>query len=145
MKKFVLICLFTVALLTVFADDAEARRRGRRYRVAGYSGTGSHMTYTPTTFSTEKRLYDGTVSLQDVAMMRAKWMAHYGVLSHSIESYHKDCPQWQGHGATGEGIGMSYNGDYKQCATCIVGSVVVADGWCKSKKNGMIYRCRLFK
>ena len=138
MKRLLILVLTLAAIVLSTSSDAGARRRGRS------SATGSHMTYTPTAFSTEKRLYNGKYSLQDIAMIRAKWMAHYGVLSHSIETYHKDCPPWSGHGATGEGIGMSMNPDYKTCSTCIAGSVVVADGWAKSK-NGMIYRVRLFR
>ncbi len=138
MKRSLILVLTIAAIVLSTSTDANARRRRRS------SATGSHMTYTPTPFSTEKRLCDGKYSLQDIAMMRAKWMAHFGVLSHSIETYHKDCPRWSGHGASGEGIGMSMNPDYKTCSTCIVGSVVVADGWAKAK-NGMIYRVRLFR
>ena len=102
------------------------------------------MTYTPTKFSTEKRLYGKRFSLQDVAMLRAKWMAHKQTLDHGIHDYTPDCPTWAGHGATGEGIGCSTDSNYKNCSTCIVGNTVVADGWCKAK-NGVIYRVRLFR
>jgi hypothetical protein len=138
MKRLTLGLLTMLVVSLMLVQTADARRFGGRR-----GATGSHMTYTPTEFSTEKRLFNGKYSLQDIAMMRAKWMAHFGVLSHGIHGYHKDCPDWAGHGASGEGIGQSSDPDYKNCPTCIVGSTVVADGWAKAD-DGTIYRVRLF-
>jgi hypothetical protein len=145
MKCFSMGLLAMVMVSLVFVQDADARRNGRRnsYAVSYTSSTGAHMTYTPTIFSTRKRLFKGKFSLQDIATMRAQWMAHYEVLSHEIHAYHENCPHWAGHGASGEGIGCSSDPNFQNCATCIVGSTVVADGWAKSK-TGMIYRVRFF-
>jgi len=130
MRTFVL----AVALMAVVAADAFAWRRGRRaYYYPTYSS--SSLTYR---IDTEKRFYAGRYSLQDLAMIRAKWMAHYGVMTHGIHGYHKNCPAWPGEVSEGIGCGGP------KCSTCVTGSVCVADAEWKSK-SGMTYRVRFFK
>ena len=43
-----------------------------------------------------------------------------------------------------EGIGVSTTEDYRRVSTCICGSTVVADAWCKSS-NGLTYRVRFWR
>ena len=67
MKRVVLGVLVAVFMSLAFAPDADARLFRRQSRGGSSSSTGSYMTYTPTRFSTEKRLFDGKYSLQDIA------------------------------------------------------------------------------
>ncbi len=138
-SKVLVVALFVMTLFLAITPDVEARLFGRRR--GGATGAGYNLTYA---ISTEKTLYGNTMSLQDVAMMRAKWMAHRGYLSHNIHYNIAKCPKWNHPGASGEGIGCSTTANYKDCSTCIVGGVVVADGHARSK-SGMVYRVRLFR
>ena len=139
---FVRRCLLVVLFAGFFvaaSKDAEARLFGRRN--GGGSATGAHMDYTPTEYSTEKRFYNATMSLQDIAYMRAQWMAHQSSLDHGIDTWTKAPPF---PGEVGEGIGSSTGANPKECATCIVGSEVVADASCRSR-SGILYRVRFFR
>jgi hypothetical protein len=119
-------------------SDAQIFRRRRSY---SYSYSGSYGEYKPTKYSTEKRYkFDGKkLSLQDIAQLRAEAMAKHRVLTHGIHSIAK-VPA----APIAEGIGVSGASNYKNVSTCIVGSIVVADGWCKSK-SGSIYRVRFWR
>ena len=140
MKRAILtVCLLAIVLCC--CDTSEARRWRRRGRSS--VPTGSHMTYTPTEESTAKKYHNGTMSLQDIAMARAKAMADTNNMSHSIHHYVKGCPSFHGLGVS-EGIGVSTVKDYKRCSTCITGRRVVADGYAFSK-SGRVYRCRFFR
>lgn len=129
-----------VFLLLVFVgtsiSDAQIFRRRRSYSYSGVYGE-----YKPTKFSTEKRYdFDGKkLSLQDIAKLRAEAMARHRILTHGIHSIAK-VPA----APIAEGIGVSGASDYKNVSTCICGSTVVADGWCKSK-SGSIYRVRFWR
>jgi hypothetical protein len=120
------------------AQDAEARwfRRNR-----GSSATGSHMEYEPTEYSTKKRFYNASMSLQDIALMRAQWMAHNESLDHGIHAYTKAPPYPS---EVAEGIGCSTVAEPTDCATCISGSKVVADASCRGR-SGLLYRVRFFR
>jgi hypothetical protein len=129
-----------VLLLLIFANPSvsDARIFGRR---RSYSYSGVYGEYKSTKFSTEKRYdFDGKkFSLQDIAQLRAEAMAKHQVLTHGIHSFAK-VPA----APIAEGIGVSGASDYKNVGTCICGSTVVADGWCKSK-SGSIYRVRFWR
>ena len=140
MKRFAWM-LLVVMVVTVFSSDAEARLFGRRRARVVPTGAGYNLNYQ---IDTKKVHYNNTMSLQDIAMMRAQWMAHTYNLDHNIHDYTAKCPRWQHPGCSGEGIGMSGHTDYKDCGTCIVGQTVVADGWARAK-NGQVYRVRLFR
>ena len=129
MKKFVLALL----VIGFVAADANAlgRRRTYTYSYASYSSLKQNI-------DTEKRFYNNTLSLQDLAEIRAKWMAHYGVMTHGIHGYHKNCPPWPKEVREGIGCGGP------KCSTCVCGSVVVADAEARSK-SGQTYRVRFFK
>jgi len=129
--------LLIVLLVLFFATDAFAWRRGRR---RGYSYSSySYSSGFATKIDDEKRYYDNTLSLQDIAMIRAKWMAHYGSMTHGIHGYHKNCPPYPS--GVSEGIGCGG----PKCGTCTYGSrTCVADAEWKSK-NGMTYRVRFFR
>lgn len=136
--KRLLILILVASVLAVFTSDVDARR----YRRQRSSATDSHLTYTPTKYSTEKRYYGGTMSLQDIAMMRARYMAHHDSLDHGIDRWTKAPPFPS---SVGEGIGCSSGlPHYTQCQTCIVGSKVVADGHAVSA-SGTTYRVRFFQ
>lgn len=128
MKRIIMVLLLvlipTVAL-------ARGRRRGYTYSTSSYSLT--------VRIDDEKRLYGGAWSLQDIAMIRAGWMARFETMSHSIHHYHKNCPPWPRE-CSGEGIGCGGPG----CGTCVVGSIVVADAEAVGK-SGRTYRVRFFK
>ena len=127
-----------VLLLLIFANPSvsDARIFGRSYSYSGVYGE-----YKSTKFSTEKRYdFDGKkFSLQDIAQLRAEAMAKHQILTHGIHAMAK-VPA----APIPEGIGVSDASDYKNVGTCICGSTVVADGWCKSK-NGLIYRVRFWR
>lgn len=129
-----------VFLLLVFVgdsiSDAQIFRRRRSYSYSGVYGE-----YKPTKYSTEKRYeFDGKkLSLQDIAQLRAEAMAKHQFLTHGIHSIAK-VPS----APIPEGIGVSGASDYKNVSTCICGSTVVADGWCKSE-SGYIYRVRFWR
>ncbi|MCG8587036.1 MAG: hypothetical protein MI757_20210 [Pirellulales bacterium] len=131
--------VFAIGLSCLFVstDDAEARRRYRYYTTY----TGSHLEYVPTKYSTEKRFYNGTMSLQDIAYMRAQWMAHNESLDHGIH-YYTTAPPWPAE--VSEGIGCGNFENATDCATCVTGSTVVADASCRSK-SGVLYRVRFFR
>ena len=132
--------LFLVVLVTgaAFVEVSEAQIFRRRSR---YSYTGSHGEYVPTEYSTKKRYnFKGQkLSLQDIAMLRAKAMAEHNTMTHSIHQI-ADVPR----NPIAEGIGVSNAADYRRVSTCIVGSRVVADGWCRSA-SGRIYRVRFWR
>ncbi len=139
---FVRCCLLvaiSVGSFLAVPDDAEARLFGRRSR--GASATGAHMEYVPTSYSTEKRFYNATMSLQDIAYMRAQWMAHQESLDHGIDTW-TTAPPYPSE--VGEGIGSFGGADPTDCSTCIVGSKVVADASCRSR-SGILYRVRFFR
>ena len=129
MKRLVLV----LAVFSLFATDASARRRGQSY---SYSYSSASLT---NKIDTEKKLYNNTLSLQDIAYIRAAWMAHFESLDHGIHNYHKNCPPWPRE-CRGEGIGSGR----PKCGTCVVGSVVVADAEARGK-SGRTYRVRFFK
>ena len=125
--------------LIIFGSHAsDARIIGRR---RGASATGSHGEYTPTDYSTEKRYsFDGRkLSLQEIAQMRADAMAQRQTMTHGIHAL-ANVPA----APIAEGIGVSSSNDYRRVSTCICGSTVVADAWCRSR-NGMTYRVRFWK
>lgn len=126
-----------LSLIFVTADFAEAKLRGRRRG----SAAGSHGEYAVTEYSTEKRYsYNGAqLSLQDIAQLRADAMAKHRTLTHGIHAV-AEVPK----APMPEGIGYSTTTNYKSVSTCICGSTVVADAWCKSS-NGYIYRVRFWK
>jgi len=129
MKRIVL-ALFVIGM---FTTNAQAWRRNR-----GYSYSSSYSYSLTVKIDTEKRYYDNTLSLQDLAMIRAKWMAHYQSMDHSIHYRTPRCHRWP-KGVT-EGIGVGG----PKCSTCVVGSTVVADAEAKGK-SGRTYRVRFFK
>jgi hypothetical protein len=137
-------CCFFAALLTglfiVGPEDVEARLFGRR-NYSSASATGAHMEYVPTTYSTEKRFYNATMSLQDIAYMRAQWMADQESLDHGIHAWTK-APSYPTE--VSEGIGSSTVTEPTECATCITGNKVVADASCRSR-SGLLYRVRFFR
>jgi len=126
--------LLAIVVLLFIVGDANAwpHRRSYSYEYSSYSLTVK--------IDNEKKFHDNTLSVQDIAFIRAAWMAHFDMLSHSIHYYHKNCPSWQGYGASGEGIGCGG----PKCSTCVVGSTVIADAEVKSKA-GRTYRVRLFR
>ena len=130
----------TTVLLAIFvcAASADARLLGRR---RGGSATGSGGDYTPTEYSTEKRYtFNGTqLSLQDIAQMRADAMAGRQTMTHGIHAL-ANVPA----APVPEGIGVSTADDYTRVSTCICGSTVVADAWCKGR-NGLTYRVRFWR
>lgn len=136
MKRFVLFA----GVLLCLANVAEARGR----RSSGGGSTGAGMEYVPTPFSTAKTFYGGTLSLEEIADYRARWMAETETLSHGIDGMVPQCPSWQQPGVGGEGIGCGGGTDYRNIATCIVGSEVIADGHAVSR-SGTIYRVRFFR
>jgi hypothetical protein len=129
--------VIALSLIFATADFAEARLRGSRRS----SPTGSHGEYVATEYSTEKRYdYNGeALSLQGIAQLRADAMAKHHTLTHGI---HGIAPVPKA--PLPEGIGYSTKTNYKSVSTCICGSTVVADAWCKSS-NGYIYRVRFWK
>ncbi len=130
----------TIVLLALFvyADTADARLLGRR---RGGSATGSRGEYNPTEYSIEKRYaFNGAqLSLQDIAQMRADAMAKRQTLTHGIHAV-ANVPT----APVPEGIGVSAAENYKTVSTCICGSTVVADAWCKGR-NGLTYRVRFWR
>ena len=136
--RLLFVFLSLVFIGSVFAESADAQIFRRRAR---YSYTGSYGEYNPTVYSTEKRYdyKDKKLSLQDIAMLRAKAMAKHRVLTHAIHDI-ADVPR----APIAEGIGVSNASHYKRVSTGIVGSKVVADGWCKSA-SGRIYRVRFWR
>lgn len=120
--------MLVIGLLFLIPLEAQAigRRRSRSYTSASVS-VGSNLAHAI------------SHPLQTVAQQRADAMARQGILSHSIGG----CPSWTGLGVT-EGIGCSTASDPKSVATCITGSVVVADAHARGS-NGMIYRVRFFR
>ena len=134
------LCLFAVAVACVCLLDvsvAEARGRifGRRGGSSMSYSVGAHMEYVETEESTAK-LYAGK-SLQEVAQERADAMAALELLTHDIHR-HAPVMSYASVGAA-EGIGMASVADPKACATCIVGSRVVADAW-RRAVSGTVYR-----
>jgi hypothetical protein len=130
MKKLVL----AIILVSLFVVDAYAWR-GRRRGYTYYSYSSSFKTE----IDNEKRYYDNTLSLQDIADLRAQWMAHYGVMTHGIHGYHKNCPPKPA--GVLEGIGRGG----EKCGTCTYGSrTCVADAERKSK-SGSTFRVRFFR
>ncbi len=136
--RLLLVFLSLLFVGLTFAETADAQLFRRRVR---YSYTGSYGEYKPTVYSTEKRYNykDMKLSLQDIAMLRAKAMAKNRVLTHAIHDI-ADVPR----APVPEGIGVSNASHYKNVSTCVVGSTVVADGWCKST-SGRIYRVRFWR
>ena len=132
------ILLLTLFVYAVYADTADARLLGRR---RGGSATGNHGEYSPTEYSTEKRYaFNGVqLSLQDIAQMRADAMAKRQTLTHGIHAV-ANVPA----APVAEGIGVSVAKNYKTVSTCICGSTVVADAWCKGR-NGSTYRVRFWR
>ena len=132
--------VLAIALFTILTnvDTAESRIIGRR---RNNTSTGSYGEYKETKFSTEKRYdFNGEkLSLQDIAQLRAEAMAKHQNMTHGIHSIAK-VPA----APVPEGIGVSSTGNYKNVSTCICGSTVIADGWCKGK-NGFIYRVRCWR
>jgi len=128
--------LLALILVGVFVTDAGAWRRSRR----GYTYT-SYSSYSgfATKIDNEKRYYDNTLSLQDIALIRAKWMAHYGSMTHGIHGYNKKCPPYPSGVLEGIGCGGP------KCSTCTYGGrTCVADAeW--RRKGGMTYRVRFFR
>ena len=135
LTKSMLVLLLLLFVGTSISDAQTFRRR----RSQSYSGV--YGEYKPTKYSTEKRYeFDGKkLSLQDIAQLRAEAMAKHRVLTHGIHSL-AEVPA----APIAEGIGVSGASNYKNVSTCIVGSIVVADGWCKSK-SGSIYRVRFWR
>lgn len=138
-RRYCVIVAVLGGCLFVAPTDSEARRFGRRYR--SVSATGAHLEYVPTTYSTEKRYYNASMSLQDIAYMRAQWMAHTGSLDHGIHAW-TNAPAYPTE--VSEGIGSSTVAEPTNCATCITGSTVVADASCRSR-SGMLFRVRFFR
>jgi len=136
LTKSMVVFLLLVFVGTSISDAQIFRRHSRSYSYSGVYGE-----YNPTKFSTEKRYaFDGKkLSLQDIAQLRAEAMAKHRVLTHGIHSLAK-VPA----APIAEGIGVSGASDYKNVSTCICGSTVVADGWCKSE-SGFIYRVRFWR
>jgi len=124
-------------LVVVFVSDSDARIFGRRNSTA----TGSHGVYNPTNFSTERRYSHGgqKLSLQEIAQMRADAMAQRQTMTHGIHAL-ANVPA----APVAEGIGVSTAEDYRRVSTCICGSIVVADAWCKGN-NGLTYRVRFWR
>ena len=127
--------LMVVALGLSLAQPTEARLFGRRN--VSYSSTGGEGY--PVAIDNEKRYHNGTLSCQDIALIRAKWLAHFEVLDHGIHGYHVNCPDWSPY-ASAEGIGMGG----PKCATCTFGMTIVADAEWKGK-SGFTYRVRLWR
>ncbi len=128
--------MLALFVLCLFVQDANAWRRGRRGYTYSYSSYSSGFA---TKVDDEKKYYGNTLSLQDIAMIRAKWMAHYGSMTHGIHGYHKNCPPHPSGVLEGIGCGGP------KCGTCTYGSrTCVADAEWKSK-NGMTYRVRFFR
>jgi hypothetical protein len=128
MKKLVL----ALVVFSLFTANADAWRRSRGYTYSySYASLRQNI-------DTEKRFYNNTMSLQDLAEIRAKWMAHYNVMTHSIHSYHKHCPPWPREVTEGIGCGGP------KCSTCVTGSTVVADAEARGK-SGRTFRVRFFK
>ncbi len=117
-------------LAVALADNAEAKvfRRARSTSVSVSTGSGLKVAI--------------DANLQVVAQARANAMASRCHLTHKIHELF-NCPSWSGLGV-GEGIGCSSHADPKSCATCIVGSVVVADAHAFGR-NGQVYRVRFFR
>lgn len=138
-KKFGVVIV--LALLVVNLATTEASARGRRGRSSG-SSVSSGMTYVETAESTDKLYYEKTMSLQDIAQERANAMAKHNSMDHNIHTYVK-VKSWTGIGVA-EGIGCSTSSDPKHVATCVCGSRVVADVFCRAA-SGMIYRVRFFR
>lgn len=138
--KSVVIAGLVAILINLVVTDAHARIFGRRG--GGGSPTGSHMEYVETAESTDKLYYDNSVSLQDIAQERANAMAQRNSMDHNIHTY-VSVRSYAGIGVA-EGIGCSTAADPKHVATCICGSRVVADAFCRAA-NGMIYRVRFFR
>lgn len=140
-----MLCLFVAVVASVCLfdlDTAEARGRffGRRGGSSANSSVGAHMDYVETEESTAK-IYDGK-SLQEVAQERANAMAALGNMTHSIHLY-APVTSYAAVGVS-EGIGTASVADPKACATCITGSRVVADAWCRAV-SGVVYRVRFFR
>lgn len=127
-----LVLVGAFVLCVALAGDAEAKVFGRRAR-----------TSTSVNVSVGSGLRVAIdANLQTVAQARANAMASRCHLTHKIHELF-NCPSWSGLGV-GEGIGCSSNTDPKSCATCIVGSVVVADAHAFGR-NGQVYRVRFFR
>ena len=141
MRKWWLIGALAVVVVSTLADDASAfGRRRSRPSVSSWYSTGTHGEYAATAEEAAAR-YNG-LTLQEIAQLRADAMAAAGVLSHEIHLT-AAVPSWAGIGV-GEGIGCSTVSDPSQCATCIVGSRVVADAHARSR-GGMLFRVRFFR
>jgi len=128
--------VFLAVIFCFLVADANAWRRHRRSYNYSYSSYSSGFA---TKIDNEKRYYNNTLSLQDIAMIRAKWMAHYSTMTHGIHGYHKNCPPYPRGVLEGIGCGGP------KCGTCTYGSrTCVADAEWKSK-GGMTYRVRFFR
>lgn len=135
-----LVAVACVCLLDVGTAEARGRLFGRRGGSSTGYPVGAHMEYVETEESTAK-LYDGK-SLQEVAQERADAMAARELLTHNIHHY-APVMSYAAVGAA-EGIGMASVDDPQACATCIVGSRVVADAW-RRAVSGTVYRVRFFR
>ena len=123
--------ILMIVLLLAIVSPLEARNR-RNYSSGGGEGY-------PVAIDNEKRYHGGTLSCQDIALIRAKWLAHYEVLDHGIHGYHANCPDWSPY-ASAEGIGAGG----PKCATCVFGLTIVADAeWVSA--SGTTYRVRLWR
>ena len=130
--------VFLIVIFACMTMEAYAWRRGRRARSYNYYSTSSYTGF-KTEIDDEPRYFDNTLSLQDIAMMRAQWMAHYCVMTHGIHGYNKKCPRHPSGVLEGIGCGGP------KCGTCTYGSrTCVADAEVVGK-NGMTYRVRFFR
>ncbi len=141
MRKWWLVGVIAVLAIATLSENASAfgRRRSRGSSASWYS-TGTHGEYSATA-EEAAATYNG-LTLQQIAQLRADAMAESGTLSHEIH-LQAAVPSWAGVGV-GEGIGCATVDDPRQCATCIVGSRVVADAHARSR-SGMVFRVRFFR
>lgn len=130
--------ILAVLCLLMFPGNASAFGR---WRNRGTSASAA-MEFVETAESTEKLYVNGTLSLQELAQQRADAMAKHERMTHGIHAI-ANVHSYAVAGVA-EGIGCGNAKDPKQVATCICGSRVVADAFCRAA-SGVIYRVRFFR
>lgn len=123
----------------VLCVSAEAQARFRFFGCRGCCASSSSV-------SSAVMSVDIDPELQKIAQARADSMAKLNSMDHNIHGY-SQAPRWHGRTSKGfavqEGIGCSSNLDPQQVATCVCGSVVVADA--HAFGHGQCFRVRLFR